>query len=66
MQDCEEKNENKINDFVEMPSYWSAVGSSYSMHQHAELPQLPKSRFENHNWNRGGQVNYSDGLCPPN
>lgn len=33
MQDCEEKKKNKINDFVEMPSYWSAVGSSYSMHQ---------------------------------
>lgn len=43
MQDCEEKKKNKINDFVEMPSYWSAVGSSYSVHQNTELPQLPSS-----------------------
>lgn len=43
MQDCEEKKKNKINDFVEMPSYWSAVGSSYLMHQNIELPQLPSS-----------------------
>lgn len=25
MQDCEKKKKNKINDFVKMPSYWSAA-----------------------------------------